>query len=32
MAQEAVKQKEIGLVFSNPDDFGFTYKRIPTNR
>ncbi|MGD9995239.1 MAG: hypothetical protein AB7S69_18205 [Salinivirgaceae bacterium] len=26
MAQEAVKQKEIGLVFSNPDNFGIAYK------
>jgi len=26
MAQEPVKQKEIGLVFSNLDNFGLTYK------
>jgi hypothetical protein len=26
MAQETVKQKEIGLVFSNLDNFGLTYK------
>lgn len=26
MAQETVKQKEIGLVFSNLDNFGFTFK------
>ncbi len=26
MAQDTVKQKEIGLVFSNLDNFGFTFK------
>jgi hypothetical protein len=26
MAQETVKQKEIGLVFSNLDNFGLTFK------
>ena len=26
MAQEPVKQKEIGLIFSNLDNFGITYK------
>lgn len=26
MAQETVKQQEIGLVFGNPDNFGLTYK------
>ncbi|NMM50676.1 hypothetical protein HH304_19860 [Flammeovirgaceae bacterium KN852] len=30
-AQESVKQKEIGLVFSNLDNFGFTY-RTGTNK